>query len=162
MSYYENQAWQAPARQQSWEQPPPPSRSGRAFESYVCVENPRSDKVARHKLYHTTRRPFCLWNPTRRYDTACSPHPSPDHSVRAPIHKFRGHRCFHTLQLTPYLRLNMLTNVIEVERALDNLVKSGKLFGMPSRRDSMPTAGAPRPFSEYGELHTCPREETVE
>ena len=28
MSFYEPQGWQAPARQSSWEQPPPPSRSG--------------------------------------------------------------------------------------------------------------------------------------
>jgi len=30
MSYYEPQGWQAPQRQASWEQPPPPSRSGMA------------------------------------------------------------------------------------------------------------------------------------
>ena len=28
MSYYEAQSWQIPARQTSWDQPPPPSRSG--------------------------------------------------------------------------------------------------------------------------------------
>lgn len=38
----------------------------------------------------------------------------------------------------------------EVDRAIDNLVKSGKLFGMPTRRDSMPLVGAPRPYSDYG------------
>ena len=39
---------------------------------------------------------------------------------------------------------------LEVDRALDNLNKSGKLFSGPSRRDSMPMMGGPRPFSEYG------------
>jgi len=33
MSYYEPQAWQAPVRQASWEQPPPPSRSGASSTS---------------------------------------------------------------------------------------------------------------------------------
>jgi hypothetical protein len=40
--------------------------------------------------------------------------------------------------------------LIEVERAIDNLFKSGKLFGMPGRRDSLPMMGGPRPFPEYG------------
>jgi hypothetical protein len=41
---------------------------------------------------------------------------------------------------------------IEVDRAIDNLVKSGKLFtGAPSRRDSLPMMMNQRPFSEYGE-----------
>jgi hypothetical protein len=43
----------------------------------------------------------------------------------------------------------------EVDRAADNLMKSGKMFGgmvpgMAGRRDSMPIMGAPRPYSEYG------------
>ena len=38
---------------------------------------------------------------------------------------------------------------IEVDRALDNLAKSGKLFNLPSRRDSMPVMGGPR-HSEFG------------
>ena len=33
MSFYEPQGWQAPARQPSWEQPPPPSRSGASSTS---------------------------------------------------------------------------------------------------------------------------------
>ncbi|PMD63771.1 uncharacterized protein K444DRAFT_660883 [Hyaloscypha bicolor E] len=37
----------------------------------------------------------------------------------------------------------------EVDRAIDNLVKSGKMFNVPGRRDSMPLAGgAPRAFPE--------------
>ncbi|KAI9866313.1 MAG: hypothetical protein M1813_001435 [Trichoglossum hirsutum] len=36
----------------------------------------------------------------------------------------------------------------EVDRAVDNLVKSGKLFG-PSRRDSMPVMGGPRPYPDF-------------
>ncbi|KAI9737775.1 MAG: hypothetical protein M1834_009143 [Cirrosporium novae-zelandiae] len=41
----------------------------------------------------------------------------------------------------------------EVDRAVDNMVKSGKVFVPgpgPGRRDSMPPMVSPRPFSEYG------------
>ncbi|KAI9852577.1 MAG: hypothetical protein M1838_000231 [Thelocarpon superellum] len=38
----------------------------------------------------------------------------------------------------------------EVDRAVDNLVKSGKMFGAPGRRDSMPgVPGGPRAFQEF-------------
>jgi hypothetical protein len=40
-----------------------------------------------------------------------------------------------------------MTQLEEVDRAVDNLVKSGKMF-MPGRRDSMPMVGAPRAFPE--------------
>lgn len=40
-----------------------------------------------------------------------------------------------------------MTQLEEVDRAIDNLVKSGKIF-MPGRRDSMPLVGAPRAFPE--------------
>lgn len=39
---------------------------------------------------------------------------------------------------------------VEVDRALDNLTKSGKLFAPPSRRESMPMIGGPRPYSDFG------------
>ncbi|KAI4110811.1 MAG: hypothetical protein LQ339_001087 [Xanthoria mediterranea] len=38
----------------------------------------------------------------------------------------------------------------EVDRALENLNKSGKQFMGPSRRDSMPMMGGPRQYSEFG------------
>ncbi|KAL9631272.1 MAG: hypothetical protein Q9204_004307 [Flavoplaca sp. TL-2023a] len=38
----------------------------------------------------------------------------------------------------------------EVDRALDNLNKSGKQFMGPSRRDSLPMMGGPRQYSEFG------------
>lgn len=38
----------------------------------------------------------------------------------------------------------------EVERAMENLIKSGKMFPIPGRRDSMPTMGS-RPFPDFGE-----------
>ncbi|KAL8726944.1 MAG: hypothetical protein Q9166_006365 [cf. Caloplaca sp. 2 TL-2023] len=38
----------------------------------------------------------------------------------------------------------------EVDRALDNLNKSGKLFMSSSRRDSMPMLGGPRQYSDFG------------
>lgn len=45
-----------------------------------------------------------------------------------------------------------MTQIEEVDRAIDNLAKSGKMFPNmpgPGRRESMPLAGGPpRPFSE--------------
>lgn len=38
----------------------------------------------------------------------------------------------------------------EVDRALDNLNKSGKQFMGSSRRDSLPMMGGPRQYSEFG------------
>lgn len=43
----------------------------------------------------------------------------------------------------------------EVDRAIDNLVKSGKLWNAP-RRDSMPMMMG-RPYPEYGMLTRHPR-----
>jgi len=41
------------------------------------------------------------------------------------------------------------TQLEEVDRAIDNLVKSGKMFNMPGRRDSAPMGGPPpRDFSQ--------------
>jgi hypothetical protein len=39
---------------------------------------------------------------------------------------------------------------VEVDRAIDNLVKSGKLYNGSSRRDSLPMMMNQRPYSEYG------------
>lgn len=39
MSFYEPQGWQAPVRQPSWEQPPPPSRSGMLIMSSLSALN---------------------------------------------------------------------------------------------------------------------------
>lgn len=81
-SYYEPQGWQAPAaRQASWEQPVPPSRSGSSSVSQ------RDDSPAFSSQFD------------------------------------------------------------EVDRAIDNLVKSGKLWNAP-RRDSMPMMMG-RPYPEY-------------
>jgi hypothetical protein len=82
MSYYEPQGWQAPAaRQVSWEQPVPPSRSGSSSIS-------------------------------QREDTPA-----------------------------------FSSQFDEVDRAVDNLVKSGKLWTAP-RRDSMPLMMG-RPYADY-------------
>ncbi|KAJ5353875.1 hypothetical protein N7541_006439 [Penicillium brevicompactum] len=82
MSYYEPQGWQAPAaRQVSWEQPAPPSRSGSSSVSQ------REDIPAFSSQFD------------------------------------------------------------EVDRAIDNLVKSGKLWNAP-RRDSMPMMMG-RPYPDY-------------
>lgn len=48
-----------------------------------------------------------------------------------------------------------LTCLPEVDRAVDNLNKSGKLFTPPvSRRDSLPTMGGARTFSDFGRKTT--------
>jgi hypothetical protein len=50
------------------------------------------------------------------------------------------------------LALGPRTDMIEeVDRAVDNLTKSGKLFNNTPRRDSVPVA-AGRPFSDYGKF----------
>ncbi len=49
--------------------------------------------------------------------------------------------------------------MIEVDRAIENLFKSGKIFNMPPRRDSMPLGAVPgRGFPEYGKLQWYPYE----
>lgn len=62
--------------------------------------------------------------------------------------------CGHLKIWAKWIRIRLI-NTLEVDRAIDNLVKSGKMFSMPAggRRDSMPMAGPapPRPFeSQYG------------
>ncbi|KAL9612676.1 MAG: hypothetical protein Q9167_002758 [Letrouitia subvulpina] len=47
------------------------------------------------------------------------------------------------------------SQIEEVDRAIDNLSKSGKLFSLPARRDSMPLMAGPRTFSEFGEFGQC-------
>ncbi|KAF2836846.1 hypothetical protein M501DRAFT_235279 [Patellaria atrata CBS 101060] len=62
--------------------------------------------------------------------------------------------------ITPYLciqtqleiKLVLIERITEIERASDNLLKSGKMYplpGTPGRRDSMPAPGARPPFNEY-------------
>lgn len=48
----------------------------------------------------------------------------------------------------------------EVDRAIDNLVKSGKMFNMPGagRRDSMPMVGASRTFPDQFGMHMLVRQ----
>ncbi|KAI2092613.1 hypothetical protein LOZ36_000492 [Ophidiomyces ophidiicola] len=82
MAYYEPQAWQAPVRQGSWEQPAPPSRSGTSSTAQ------RDDSPA------------------------------------------------------------FASQFDEVDRAVDNLVKSGKLFNSAPRRDSVPPMTG-RPYADY-------------
>jgi len=86
MSFYEPQGWQAPARQPSWEQPPPPSRSGASSTSQ------REDGNA-----------FAI--------------------------QFE-----------------------EVDRAIDNLIKSGKFYPPGPRRESMPMMAMGRGGGHAGEF----------
>ena len=46
-----------------------------------------------------------------------------------------------------------LLMVVDVDRAIDNLSKSGKLLNQPGRRESMPMMGGPESFSNF--QRTC-------
>lgn len=66
--------------------------------------------------------------------------------------------CEELYLITVIVRYRMSANSdLEVDRALDNLVNSGKLFNPSSRRDSMPVMGGQRPYADYGNIHysTC-------
>ena len=42
---------------------------------------------------------------------------------------------------------------LEVDRAIENLYKSGKIFNMPARRDTMPMGAIPgRAYPEFGKI----------
>jgi hypothetical protein len=43
-----------------------------------------------------------------------------------------------------------------VDRAVDNLVKSGKLFASGSRRDALPPTTGGRPYTDHGGLQPLP------
>ncbi|KAJ5688942.1 hypothetical protein N7462_003334 [Penicillium macrosclerotiorum] len=112
-SYYEPQGWQAPAaRQASWEQPVPPSRSGSSSVSQ------REDSPAFSSQFDGTQsRSLSFLLPSFPPDVSGGP------------------TVFNA------------SVQIEVDRAIDNLVKSGKLWNAP-RRDSMPMMMG-RPYPEY-------------
>ncbi|EMD63869.1 hypothetical protein GGP41_005513 [Bipolaris sorokiniana] len=112
MSYYNDASWNAPApgRQPSWEQPPPPSRSGT-----------------------TPMRPA---------------------SHSAPIHPDVG----TSSTVNSEVANAYASQFEEVDRAIENLAKSGKPFGPgfpptptgAARRESMPMmGGGPRPYPDY-------------
>ncbi|CAG8043569.1 unnamed protein product [Penicillium salamii] len=114
MSYYEPQGWQAPAaRQVSWEQPAPPSRSGSSSVSQ------REDIPAFSSQFDgmntLDKSPIALGSQKKI-------------RLRTPVGR-------------------TLIFSIEVDRAIDNLVKSGKLWNAP-RRDSMPMMMG-RPYPDY-------------
>jgi hypothetical protein len=148
MAYYSESNWPAPGRQASWEQPQPPSRSGTPIDA-------NSDPGARNNTY--TGASSTVNNNT--------------FEANAFVAQFDG-----TLQLVAWLariqctvqlveggranirdyNKNLANNATaEVDRAAENLAKSGKGFGFPqvggaNRRDSMPVM-APRQYPEqYG------------
>ncbi|KNG46403.1 hypothetical protein TW65_06859 [Stemphylium lycopersici] len=113
MSYYNDASWNTPApgRQQSYEQPPPPSRSGTGPTGY--------------------------------------------NGAGAAIHMDIG----TSSTVNSEVANAYASQFEEVDRALENLAKSGKPFGpgFPptpmgnARRESMPMmGGGPRPYPDYG------------
>lgn len=53
-------------------------------------------------------------------------------------------------------RFEKLIRYSEVDRAIDNLVKSGKMFNLPGRRESLPLSGPPRDFSQQFGMSRSP------
>ncbi|TVY39788.1 hypothetical protein LOCC1_G006886 [Lachnellula occidentalis] len=104
MSYYDNQQWPA-AAQPSWEQQPPPARSGMLIPG---------------DLLGAQVKGTCQLTSVTGASSAV---PREDSTTFS-------------------------TQIEEVDRAIDNLVKSGKMFGMSGRRDSVPMSGAARSFPE--------------
>ncbi|KAF2652704.1 hypothetical protein K491DRAFT_718659 [Lophiostoma macrostomum CBS 122681] len=104
MSYYNDPSWPAAARQPSWEQPPPPSRSG---TQHTRIPGEAQDDNSEAGASSTVNR-----------DEAMA----------------------------------FASQFEEVDRAVDNLAKSGKGFGFPpagNRRESMPMMAQQRPYPEF-------------
>lgn len=161
MAYYEPQGWQAPAtRQVSWEQPVPPSRSG-TFMSRLRCRGTEKKETNTHSL--------CLLQAPARSLSARKCQPSPLSLTvwtRFPFYiqsvVFRGQPAVDEFRRTGMCKAAGSTalawtysNIVltwspntEVDRAIDNLVKSGKLWAAP-RRDSMPLMMG-RPYPDYG------------
>ncbi|GAD97385.1 conserved hypothetical protein [Paecilomyces variotii No. 5] len=123
-SYYEPQGWQAPVRQVSWEQPVPPSRSGASSVSQ------REESTAFSSQFDGLLRAI--------HDSLFSMFDRSEYGER-----LGGNKDFPE-KWSANVWLAFST---EVDRAIDNLVKSGKLFSAP-RRDSMPLMMG-RHFTDY-------------
>lgn len=129
MSYYENQAQaQAPTWQSSR-----PSWEGRAGTTPVQTHFPRS---------HTSD-PSDL---TARFTAQMKPEDPAAFGAQ-----IDGESFIRFLYCVIHYRRRLIIRPAEVDRAVDNLVKSGKMFA-PQRRDSLPVL-SPRGFPEHG---TCP------
>ena len=159
MSYYEPQGWQAPAaRQVSWEQPVPPSRSGRNISPHYTVEidhkilmfcsSPGSSSVSQREDIPAFSSQF---DGMHSSFVSAPEFPSPKTPKIESQAKDGGgelERVYrHGLAVTEYYMLTCVSRK-EVDRAIDNLVKSGKLWAAP-RRDSMPLMMG-RPYPDYG------------
>lgn len=120
MSYYNDASWAAPApgRQPSWEQPPPPSRSGTGHDVYTGARTPSNVDIGASSTVNEGNA--------------------------------------------------FASQFDEVDRAQENLAKSGKPFGgaayppTPSssgaRRESMPMMGAgPRPYPDFEQRMAGPQ-----
>ncbi|EZF29287.1 hypothetical protein H109_02214 [Trichophyton interdigitale MR816] len=126
MAYYEPQGWQAPMRQASWEASAPPSRSG--IDSHIYRNNSEATTWNELRLIQLVVGGMqALARPSRENP---SPTPSPLNSMNDDAN------CDGLIHE-------------EVERAIDNLSKSGKTFGGLPRRDSMPMMmGRPYDFTD--------------
>lgn len=149
MATYEAQSWQLPARPTAWEQPAPSAKAG--MLGYQSIGKRRTDEQSRHDSSFPARGSSSLWHASGRYvgifldqSVPINPDDSPG-ATNVDV-------C--NVAETSSGRVGWLTfspRFLEVDRALDNLHKSGKFFNnMPSRRESIPMMGVPRPYAEFG------------
>lgn len=110
----------------------------------------------RRKFSDAARGTISVWNSTGRYVTEglISPLRQCCHSATVAVARPPADSACEELSLTwPVVLGEISTNVCsEVDRALDNLVNSGKLFNPSSRRDSVPIMGGQRPYADYGTI----------
>lgn len=170
MSYYDNQQWSAGAAgQPSWEQQTPPARSGMlGKKSHIDVFIRVSiDRCYRYQLSCSARGLHCIQHTNRGYVywntwvTAIAPFwcwAMRRRNAGVGITMWTTYvlywlddGCMEDIMIK-----TLMIWCIEVDRAIDNLVKSGKMFNLPAggRRDSMPLVGPSRTFPEqFGMLH---------
>ena len=154
MSYYEAQSWQLPTQQASWEQPPPPSRAG--------TPTPTAPAPRTQAYEHAGTNSVSQHEDVAAFDIQIE-------GVSWGVESFSFRIGFRVLWCEPLQKsvpsihvdhdvLYIVTDTwsTEVNRALDNLNKSGKLFSPSSRRESMPMMGGPRAFSDFGAYNVIP------
>ncbi len=153
MSYYEAQSWQIPAQQAISDQPPPPSRAGRPIKQTFSPQT----EAYRHAgtgsaLQHEDGTAFDI-----QIEGMSLSKPSFSFCGGCRVCLFQRSRSrVSSIHWDYNLRWIKTDTLIEVNRALDNLNKSGKLFSPSSRRDSMPMMGGPRAFSDFGTSNIVP------
>lgn len=120
----------------AWDQQPSPSRAGTCAPKCALIQS-LSDSMV--DTSSTAQREYSAGAFHTQIEGQC-----------------RGRSSYVVVQcpetLSPFFVAPDELTVAEVDRAMDNLAKSGKLgFSQgPSRRESMPMMGGPAPFNDFG------------